>query len=40
VCAEVFGIDVPVGAAKTAHYQRLAAWLEQYGRQLDRLGFD
>jgi adenosylcobyric acid synthase len=40
VCAEVFGIDVPVGAARTDHYQRLAAWLEQYGRQLDRLGFD
>ena len=40
VCAAVFGIDVPAGSAKADHYQRLAAWLEQHGRQLDRLGFD
>jgi adenosylcobyric acid synthase len=40
VCAEVFGIDLPVGVAKTDHYHRLASWLEQHGRQLDRLGFN
>ena len=37
VCAEA---GVPAGSAKADHYQRLAAWLEQHGRQLDRLGFD
>ncbi|MPZ21370.1 MAG: cobyric acid synthase [Luteitalea sp.] len=39
VCAEVFGV-APPASAKVDHYQRLAAWFAQHGRQLDRLGFD
>jgi adenosylcobyric acid synthase len=40
VCAEVFGVHVPAPADKAAHYQQLARWFEQHGRQLERLGFD
>jgi adenosylcobyric acid synthase len=40
VCAELFGVLPPVSTSKAAHYGRLADWLEQHGRELDRLGFD
>jgi adenosylcobyric acid synthase len=38
VCAEVFGIDAPSVTSKAVHYERLAAWFEQYVRHLDQLG--
>jgi adenosylcobyric acid synthase len=40
VCEEIFGVPVPRHAAKAAHYERLADWLEKHGRNLDRLGFN
>jgi adenosylcobyric acid synthase len=40
VCAEVFGIPMAAAVAKAAEYERLAAWFDQHGRHLDRLGFD
>jgi adenosylcobyric acid synthase len=39
VCREVFGVELPSTPAKAAHYDRLADWLEEYGRELGRLGF-
>ena len=40
VCAEIFGVELPEARGKAADYLRLAQWLEQHGRQLERLGFD
>ena len=40
VCAEVFGISPPSPVFKAAEYTRLAAWFEEHGRHLDRLGFE
>jgi adenosylcobyric acid synthase len=40
VCAEVFGVAMPVLAGKSVHYERLGLWFERHGRHLDRLGFD
>jgi adenosylcobyric acid synthase len=38
VCREIFGVDLPSTPAKTAHYDRLADWLDEHGRDLGRLG--
>jgi adenosylcobyric acid synthase len=40
VCAEVFRIPPPSAVSKAAEYARLAAWFEEHGRHLDRLGFE
>jgi adenosylcobyric acid synthase len=40
VCAELFGVPAPVFTSKTAHYERLADWFEQHGRELGRLGLE
>jgi adenosylcobyric acid synthase len=37
VCAEVFGVPMASLIPKREHYERLADWLEQHGRGLDRL---
>ena len=37
VCAEVFGVPIASLAPKRDHYERLAGWLEQHGRALERL---
>jgi adenosylcobyric acid synthase len=40
VCREIFGVTPNGSAAKTAHYDRMADWLESHGRHLERLGFE
>jgi adenosylcobyric acid synthase len=40
VCAEYFRIPFPYAVEKAAHYERLADWLTEHGRELARLGFD
>jgi adenosylcobyric acid synthase len=40
VCAEILGVDVHPGRSKQETYARMADWLEQHGRGLDRLGLD
>ena len=37
VCVELFGVPVTALAPKRDHYERLADWLEQHGRGLERL---
>ena len=37
VCVELFGVPIASLAPKRDHYERLADWLEQHGRGLDRL---
>ncbi len=37
VCVELFGVPIASLTPKRDHYERLADWLEQHGRGLDRL---
>jgi adenosylcobyric acid synthase len=39
VCEELLGVPIAADGAKAGHYRRLAAWFEQNGRGLERLGF-
>ena len=39
VCREIFGVELPSTPAKAVHYDRLADWLDEHGRELSRLGF-
>ena len=38
VCEELLGVPIAADGAKAEHYRRLAAWFEQNGRGLERLG--
>jgi cobyric acid synthase len=37
VCAEIFGVPIASLVPKRDQYERLAGWLEQHGRALERL---
>ncbi len=38
VCEEVFGVMPPSAGPRAVDYDRLADWLEDHGRELERLG--